>query len=686
VTQPQPAPFENDDALTWAQVEQELRQLTGFDPATVRGQLKEMEPPEKRQFFRVTYRRGEVILAKGAFSDYVALHLKGVVRLCDDDAVLPDRPACWDNPGPVGRWLQRTRPGRALDRLLPRRRHERELSKPFRVGGLAPPTVDLPGTPLSAREGKEFADRLLGVTSVLWKQASTATLVADNDDQANRCELLLIKRRFLVDVLLLPERNKVRVPTPLYERKFADFARYTLPRVLARNQFFRSLFYVEDVADWDGLRAGLTGKGAREPAAERVGDRLDRKVLTWLETLGTGRSDDAGQYRLVSALNDLLRRPDLYAAGAWPPGALAGEDAERLARGPAKLSANDLSRVNRLLIEAAFPGCFRTVGPFFPQAPEDFEVFAEQLVKAGGPPPLQPLRKRQGEAVYEAGDPADALYLILDGQFRVTQARPGGALVLNHLGPGGFFGEACAEGDGTRRQARVETLTNGVLLRVERGAVLKLAEYFPSFKERLQRERQRARRRDEARAAGRRLPPPEPPPERAGKLMRATNLLVIDMDRCTRCDQCVQACATAHYGQPRFRRANPDLRFGRFEIAGACVHCTDAPCLEECPVGAITFLPEGDVQIHRNRCISCRKCVPACPFGVITMQRATSPEDGASLKKPGEGLVATKCDLCQTPGRDPPCVVACPYGATQRGGLGDFFPGVRGQAVFTDPD
>jgi Fe-S-cluster-containing dehydrogenase component len=168
------------------------------------------------------------------------------------------------------------------------------------------------------------------------------------------------------------------------------------------------------------------------------------------------------------------------------------------------------------------------------------------------------------------------------------------------------------------------------------------------------------------------------------KIVSTENILLIDMDRCTRCDQCVRACAEAHEGLPRFHRANPEYRFGKWEVAGACLHCSEVPCQSACPVGAITLIDDGAVQIHRNRCIGCGGCAKACPFHVITMEHPLNPEEAASMMA-DKTVIATKCDLCLSRDVPPPCVVACPYEAARRGAPRDLFPGLKGWAMASQP-
>src|SRR5664279_6580836 len=65
---------------------------------------------------------------------------------------------------------------------------------------------------------------------------------------------------------------------------------------------------------------------------------------------------------------------------------------------------------------------------------------------------------------------------------------------------------------------------------------------------------------------------------------RAT--MLIDLDRCTRCDDCVSACAATHDNNPRFIRQGPEA--SGVMVASACMHCVDPVCMIGCPTGAIS--------------------------------------------------------------------------------------------------
>ena len=82
-------------------------------------------------------------------------------------------------------------------------------------------------------------------------------------------------------------------------------------------------------------------------------------------------------------------------------------------------------------------------------------------------------------------------------------------------------------------------------------------------------------------------PPPTATREKVGpeilefltenRFFNGTATMVIDLDRCTRCDDCVRACASTHDNNPRFLRHGPSA--GRLMIANACMHCADPVCM-----------------------------------------------------------------------------------------------------------
>jgi Fe-S-cluster-containing hydrogenase component 2/CRP-like cAMP-binding protein len=100
-------------------------------------------------------------------------------------------------------------------------------------------------------------------------------------------------------------------------------------------------------------------------------------------------------------------------------------------------------------------------------------------------------------------------------------------------------------------------------------------------------------------------------------LLQGQKLMLVDLDRCTRCDECVRACADTHEdGQTRLFLYGP--RFGNYLVPTSCRSCLDPVCMIGCPVGSIHRGDNGQMVIE-NWCIGCGLCAQQCPYGSIQM-------------------------------------------------------------------
>ncbi len=157
------------------------------------------------------------------------------------------------------------------------------------------------------------------------------------------------------------------------------------------------------------------------------------------------------------------------------------------------------------------------------------------------------------------------------------------------------------------------------------------------------------------------------------RLINGRQAMIIDTERCTRCDDCVKACAATHEGNPRFLRTGE--RFGPWMFTHACMHCEDPVCMIGCPTGAIGRNPDtGVISISPNTCIGCKTCCESCPYGNITMVEI---RDEAGRQVVDQQtllpiLQATKCDLCQNLPSGPACQTACPHDALVRIDMSDL--------------
>ncbi len=150
------------------------------------------------------------------------------------------------------------------------------------------------------------------------------------------------------------------------------------------------------------------------------------------------------------------------------------------------------------------------------------------------------------------------------------------------------------------------------------------------------------------------------------RLINGEQAMLINLDRCTRCDDCVRACADAHDGNPRFIRQGPIV--GNHMIAHACMHCTDPVCMIGCPTGAIAREHgSGVVNINDRTCIGCGTCAQSCPYDNIRMVEVFDREQRQLVDDNQLPIIkATKCDLCVDQSGGPACQNACPHDALVR--------------------
>jgi CRP-like cAMP-binding protein len=284
------------------------------------------------------------------------------------------------------------------------------------------------------------------------------------------------------------------------------------------------------------------------------------------------------------------------------------------------------------------------------------------------------VRYTKGDIICRQGDIADNFYLIRLGFVKVSEPHPGGELVLAYLGRGGYFGEIGLLGEG-RRTATCTALDHVELVRIHADEFHRMVAQFPEVRQRL--EATAAQRQEQNRQ---RLSTATSMPLDSfltQGLMEAQSLLVLDLERCTRCDACVRACADAHDGVTRLIREGQ--RFDKYLVATSCRHCRDPLCMVGCPVGSIRRRNSLEVIIE-NWCIGCGLCAKNCPYGNISMHPFTVMQDDPVNAGRQIAVVkqkATSCDLC-TDQAEPSCVYACPHDAAHRVEPNEFFRWVAG--------
>ena len=314
-----------------------------------------------------------------------------------------------------------------------------------------------------------------------------------------------------------------------------------------------------------------------------------------------------------------------------------------------------------------------------------------------------------GEVIFRQGDVPDAFYLVRRGCIKVTQTQPGGDLVLTYLGQNDSFGEIGLLRN-VKRTATCTALDHVEVVKIEKAHFDFLTHCYDEFKARMDNEI------EERLASGRSVT--ARPPARAldefinQELMQAQNVLLLDLEKCTRCDECVQACIDSH-DDGKTRLVREGLRFDKYLLATSCRSCMDPVCMIGCPVGSIRREETFEIIIE-DWCIGCEKCAKQCPYGNIKMHEFPRSQDEidrdieaakrknaqAALKVPAaQGHpappdkdpalkvalvkdIAVTCDQCSTL-QEPSCVYACPHEAAMRVNARDFFE-IVGKSTLKD--
>jgi molybdopterin-containing oxidoreductase family iron-sulfur binding subunit len=174
-------------------------------------------------------------------------------------------------------------------------------------------------------------------------------------------------------------------------------------------------------------------------------------------------------------------------------------------------------------------------------------------------------------------------------------------------------------------------------------------------------------------------------------------VMVIDLKKCVGCHACTTACVAENHLPPGVvyrpvfeEEVGVYPQVTRHFLPRPCMQCNVPPCVPVCPVNATYKREDGIVPIDYDRCIGCRACIKACPYGSRTFdfgenhtdhtvnppqpyESSPSPEYGShwvrTKGQPPIGVVR-KCHFCThrlEEGMLPSCVTTCIGGATYFG-------------------
>jgi Fe-S-cluster-containing hydrogenase component 2/CRP-like cAMP-binding protein len=503
----------------------------------------------------------------------------------------------------------------AMARRRPRRRRwwrdlfrpAPEKARPLYIPVDGPRDVDYDSLEAAIHEGEVF-----GEMSCLYRSPRSGTVVAARDcyllemlrnvldmcqkDEAYKAEVDRIYRQRVLQLHLrnlplfadLTEkqfeaiREEVQLITveagePICDEHERSDALYLVRSGLVRViKGVTSLLSTSQVRDWAGLVTMLR-EGAKEPEkpAGRLWQQLSADARTILERKVEGpQMSESERDEVIQGLNTVIKDPKVPDFPEFKATQALETFKSRATGFPAKRAdwtPTEVRRYNRLLVDASLPNAVRS------------------LRRASGPERVLYYASR-GEVLGEMG--------VLSGQ-----PRSASCLAFGH-----------PQGD-DKGGGRAEVVV------IPAGVVHRLLDESPALRAKVEKLAAERRRQQK-------LQTERPVTEEAAAvqvtekfaelgLVQGQRLMLVDLDRCTRCDECVRACVNTHDdGRSRLYLDGP--RFGRYLIPTTCRSCLDPVCMIGCPVGSIHRGDNGQITIE-DWCIGCELCADQCPYGSILM-------------------------------------------------------------------
>lgn len=321
-------------------------------------------------------------------------------------------------------------------------------------------------------------------------------------------------------------------------------------------------------------------------------------------------------------------------------------------------------RIDRMYIERSLQTHLRQINLFSSLPGEILDALANNV---------ELVNFRKGDVIIREGDPGDCLYLVRSGFVKVSKGPLDSEKILTYLRESSYFGEMALIRD-ERRTANVVAMTDVETVRVDKRDFQRILADYPEVQVEVEDTMASRDEQDKAMESDDRLAKAMSFVVQMG-LAQAREILVIDLESCIGCDQCVQACAAVR-GHPRIERRGSKL--GRFLVPTSCFHCENPECLL-CPVGGIVRDKSGEIH-YTEFCTGCGGCANRCPYGNIMivdaeelekkrsvwsrLLRSAPPEHGGEEEdgRARRRQIMVKCDMCGDY-KHMACVYDCPTGA-----------------------